>query len=150
MIGSPSGNVDLTHDHTYMHCKNYLASETGLSGQRVCTPPCRQALLSSHGDETALLALPDFLELLSCTKDAGEPTLAFLMRVWYNSESSAYEQQLPWLTPSESVLEPVYGLDMTGVAGPESQEDRPAGTVVVAIEGTDGVFGLGKTRTKPS
>jgi nicotinamide-nucleotide amidase len=32
-----------------------------------------------------------------------------------------------------------YGLGITGVAGPEMQEDKPAGTVHIAIEGPDGV-----------
>jgi nicotinamide-nucleotide amidase len=37
-----------------------------------------------------------------------------------------------------------YGLGITGVAGPEKQEDKPAGTVHIAIEGPDGVVtGMG-------
>lgn len=32
-----------------------------------------------------------------------------------------------------------YGLGITGVAGPDRQEDKPAGTVHIAIEGPDGV-----------
>ena len=37
-----------------------------------------------------------------------------------------------------------YGLGITGVAGPEKQEDKPAGTVHIAIEGPEGVVtGLG-------
>jgi nicotinamide-nucleotide amidase len=32
-----------------------------------------------------------------------------------------------------------YGLGMTGVAGPDTREDKPAGTVFIAIEGLDGV-----------
>ncbi len=37
-----------------------------------------------------------------------------------------------------------YGLGITGVAGPEKQEDKPAGTVHIAIEGPEGVVaGMG-------
>jgi len=37
-----------------------------------------------------------------------------------------------------------YGLGITGVAGPEKQEDKPAGTIHIAIEGPDGVVtGMG-------
>ena len=37
-----------------------------------------------------------------------------------------------------------YGLGITGVAGPERQEDKPVGTVHIAIEGPDGVVtGMG-------
>jgi nicotinamide-nucleotide amidase len=37
-----------------------------------------------------------------------------------------------------------YGLGVTGVAGPEKQEDKPAGTVHIAIEGPEGVVtGMG-------
>jgi nicotinamide-nucleotide amidase len=37
-----------------------------------------------------------------------------------------------------------YGLGITGVAGPEKQEDKPVGTVHIAIEGPDGVVtGMG-------
>ncbi|HEY6284878.1 MAG TPA: competence/damage-inducible protein A [Ktedonobacteraceae bacterium] len=37
-----------------------------------------------------------------------------------------------------------YGLGITGVAGPEKQEDKPAGTVHIAIEGPEGVvIGIG-------
>ncbi len=37
-----------------------------------------------------------------------------------------------------------YGLGITGVAGPEMQEDKPAGTVHIAIEGPEGVVaGMG-------
>src|SRR5258708_16819192 len=37
-----------------------------------------------------------------------------------------------------------YGLGITGVAGPDRQEDKPAGTVHIAIEGPDGVvIGVG-------
>ncbi len=37
-----------------------------------------------------------------------------------------------------------YGLGITGVAGPEKQEDKPAGTVHIAIEGSEGVVtGMG-------
>jgi competence/damage-inducible protein CinA-like protein len=32
-----------------------------------------------------------------------------------------------------------YGLGITGVAGPEKQEDKPAGTIHIAIEGPEGV-----------
>ncbi|QBD82488.1 competence/damage-inducible protein A [Ktedonosporobacter rubrisoli] len=33
-----------------------------------------------------------------------------------------------------------YGLGITGVAGPDKQEDRPVGTVYIAIEGPQGTF----------
>ncbi|HEX9133988.1 MAG TPA: CinA family protein, partial [Ktedonobacteraceae bacterium] len=37
-----------------------------------------------------------------------------------------------------------FGLGITGVAGPEKQEDKPAGTVHIAIEGPAGVVtGMG-------
>jgi competence/damage-inducible protein CinA-like protein len=37
-----------------------------------------------------------------------------------------------------------YGLGITGVAGPEKQEDKPVGTVHIAIEGSEGVVtGMG-------
>jgi len=37
-----------------------------------------------------------------------------------------------------------YGLGITGVAGPEKQEDKPVGTVYIAIEGPEGVVtGMG-------
>jgi nicotinamide-nucleotide amidase len=37
-----------------------------------------------------------------------------------------------------------YGLGITGVAGPEKQEDKPAGTIHIAIEGPEGVVtGMG-------
>src|SRR5207245_10453712 len=37
-----------------------------------------------------------------------------------------------------------YGLGITGVAGPERQEDKPVGTVHIAIEGPEGVItGMG-------
>jgi nicotinamide-nucleotide amidase len=37
-----------------------------------------------------------------------------------------------------------YGLGITGVAGPEKQEDKPAGTIHIAIEGPDGIVtGMG-------
>jgi nicotinamide-nucleotide amidase len=37
-----------------------------------------------------------------------------------------------------------YGLGITGVAGPDKQEDKPVGTVHIAIEGPDGVVtGMG-------
>jgi len=37
-----------------------------------------------------------------------------------------------------------YGLGITGVAGPDKQEDKPVGTVYIAIEGPDGVVtGMG-------
>jgi nicotinamide-nucleotide amidase len=37
-----------------------------------------------------------------------------------------------------------YGLGITGVAGPEKLEDKPAGTVHIAIEGPEGVVtGMG-------
>ena len=37
-----------------------------------------------------------------------------------------------------------YGIGITGVAGPEKQEDKPVGTVHIAIEGPDGVVtGMG-------
>ena len=37
-----------------------------------------------------------------------------------------------------------YGLGITGVAGPEKQEDKPVGTVHIAIEGPEGVVtGMG-------
>jgi nicotinamide mononucleotide (NMN) deamidase PncC len=37
-----------------------------------------------------------------------------------------------------------YGLGITGVAGPERQEDKPIGTVHIAIEGPEGVVtGMG-------
>ncbi|HLX57063.1 MAG TPA: competence/damage-inducible protein A [Ktedonobacteraceae bacterium] len=37
-----------------------------------------------------------------------------------------------------------YGLGITGVAGPEKQEDKPAGTVYIAIEGPEGIVtGMG-------
>lgn len=41
-------------------------------------------------------------------------------------------------------LDADYGLGITGVAGPESQEGKPVGTVYIAIEGPDGVVtGMG-------
>jgi PncC family amidohydrolase len=37
-----------------------------------------------------------------------------------------------------------YGLSITGVAGPEKQEDKPVGTVHIAIEGPEGIVtGMG-------
>ena len=37
-----------------------------------------------------------------------------------------------------------FGLGITGVAGPDMQEDKPAGTVYIAIEGPEGVVtGMG-------
>ena len=37
-----------------------------------------------------------------------------------------------------------YGLGITGVAGPEKQEDKPVGTVYIAIDGPEGVVtGMG-------
>ena len=41
-------------------------------------------------------------------------------------------------------LEADYGLGITGVAGPEKLEDKPAGIVHIAIEGPEGVvIGMG-------
>lgn len=41
-------------------------------------------------------------------------------------------------------LDADYGLGITGVAGPESQEDKPVGTAYIAIEGPEGVVtGMG-------
>jgi nicotinamide-nucleotide amidase len=37
-----------------------------------------------------------------------------------------------------------YGLGITGIAGPEKQENRPVGTVHIAIEGPEGIVtGMG-------
>ncbi|WP_036555889.1 CinA family protein [Nocardioides insulae] len=53
---------------------------------------------------------------------------------------------------ARSLTGATYALSTTGVAGPDQQEDKPAGTVYVGVAGPDGVttvsLGLSGTRTQ--